>query len=55
MKKPKRLPVVLSKEEIIRMIEQTENSKHHCIISLLYGTGMRVGELVRLRMNHIRF
>ena len=54
-KQPKRLPVVLSKDEVMRMIERTDNPKHHCIVSLLYGTGMRVGELVRLRMNHIDF
>lgn len=55
IKQPKRLPIVLSKNEIVRMIEGTENSKHRCIISLLYGTGLRVGELVRLRMNYFDF
>jgi len=50
MKKSKYLPVVLSKEEINRMIEVTTNPKHNCIISLLYGTGVRVGELVRIKM-----
>lgn len=54
-KQPKRLPVVLSKAEVMCMIELTDNPKHRCIISLLYGTGMRVGELVRLRMNYIDF
>lgn len=56
IKQPKRnkyLPVVLSKEEIRKMIEMTENPKHNCIISLLYGTGMRVGELVRIKMRDI--
>lgn len=54
-KKDKKLPVVLSKEEINKMIEQTKNIKHKTIIKMLYGTGMRVGELVRLRMNAIDF
>lgn len=49
-KKNKYLPVVLSKEEINRMIALTVNPKHNCIISLLYGTGVRVGELVRIKM-----
>lgn len=49
------LPVVLSKQEITRMLEMTKNKKHHCIISLLYGTGLRVGELVRIKMRDLDF
>lgn len=52
-KKNKYLPVVLSKEEIKKMIELTENSKHNCIISLLYGTGARVSELTHIKMRDI--
>jgi len=47
------LPSVLSKEEIRKMIKFTTNPKHNCMLSLLYGTGMRVGELVRLRIADI--
>ena len=54
-KKSKYLPVVLSREEINRMIDLTINLKHSCIISLLYGTGLRVGEVVRIRMRDIDF
>ena len=54
-KKSKYLPVVLSKQEINRIIELTVNPKHSCIISLLYGTGVRVGEIVRIRMRDIDF
>ena len=49
----KKLPEVLSNFEIRRMISLTINPKHRCMISLLYGTGMRVGELVRLKMGDI--
>jgi site-specific recombinase XerD len=49
-KKNKYLPVVLSKEEIHKMIEVTTNPKHNCIISLLYGTGVRVSELTHIKM-----
>ncbi|MFA6423691.1 MAG: site-specific tyrosine recombinase/integron integrase [Candidatus Magasanikbacteria bacterium] len=49
-KKNKYLPVVLSKQEVAKMLEVVVNKKHHCVISLLYGTGLRVGELVRVRM-----
>ena len=50
IKKSKYLPVVLSKEEVKRMIEVTINPKHNCIISLLYGTGLRVSELTHIKM-----
>lgn len=54
-KKPFKLPVVLSKEETQCMINYITNPKHKCIVQMLYGTGMRVGELVRLRMKDIDF
>jgi len=49
-KKNKYLPVVLSKQEVDRMLSALKNPKHHCVVSLLYGTGLRVGELVRIKM-----
>ncbi|MBI2552522.1 tyrosine-type recombinase/integrase [Candidatus Uhrbacteria bacterium] len=54
-KKPHTLPEVLSKEEVRRMIDVTANPKHKCMIQILYGTGVRVGELVQLRMRDIDF
>lgn len=55
VKKPHKLPAVLAKEEVMRMIESMKNLKHKCMIQMLYGTGMRVGELVHLRMRDIDF
>ena len=52
-KKEKHLPVVLSKEEISRMIKVMVNPKHNCIISLLYGAGVRVSELTHIKMRDI--
>jgi len=52
-KRDHQLPSVLSKEEIRKMIALTKNPKHNCMLCLLYGTGLRVGELVRLRMEDI--
>lgn len=49
-KKNKYLPVVLSKQEVDSMLNVLKNPKHHCIVGLLYGTGLRVGELVRIKM-----
>jgi site-specific recombinase XerD len=54
-KKEKTLPNVLSKSEMRRLIQGTNNPKHHTIISLLYGSGLRVGELVRLKMQDVDF
>ncbi|MEA3463992.1 MAG: site-specific tyrosine recombinase/integron integrase [Patescibacteria group bacterium] len=54
-KKDKKLPIVLSKQEIIRMIAATDNLKHKLIIQILYGSGLRVSEVVSLRINDIDF
>jgi len=52
-KKNKYLPVVLSKEEVSKMIKVMINPKHNCIVSLLYGTGVRVSELTHIKMRDI--
>ncbi len=49
----KHIPVVLSKAEVARMIAVTTNPKHKCILSVLYGTGVRVSELTHIRMRDI--
>ncbi len=54
-KKEKKLPVVLSKQEIIRMIEISSNLKHKLTIQVLYCSGIRVGELRNLEIDHIDF
>ncbi len=48
-KKPKRIPEVLTKNEVARLFECVENKKHSLMLRLLYGSGLRVGELVRLK------
>jgi len=52
-RKEHKLPVVLSKEEILAMIECTNNIKHRCIVSLLYSSGLRRGELLNLQLTDI--
>ena len=49
----KYLPVVLSKEEAAKMILMTKNPKHNCVISLLYGCGLRVSELTHTKMSDV--
>jgi len=53
-KAPKRLPVVLTKEEVKSILDQLEGT-NHLIVSLLYGTGMRILEALRLRVKDIDF
>jgi site-specific recombinase XerD len=49
MKAPKTLPVVLSREEVIRMFRLTSNLKHRAILMVAYSGGLRVSEVVNLR------
>lgn len=54
-KKDKKLPNILSKEEIIRLIQVTKNLKHRVCITLLYSSGLRIGELLNLRLKDLDF
>jgi site-specific recombinase XerD len=44
------LPKVLSKKEIVRLFEQVHNLKHQIILKLCYGMGLRVSEIVNLKI-----
>lgn len=50
---PRTLPVVLSREEVARLIAAAANLKHQTALSLAYGTGLRVGEVVALKVGDI--
>ena len=52
-KKDHRLPVILSPEEILRLLQAAPSFPHHVIFSTMYGTGMRVSEAVHLRATDI--
>jgi len=47
------LPMLLSREEVIRILKATGNLKHYALLSIIYGSGLRVSEAVRLRPEHI--
>jgi len=49
----KDLPTAPTKEEIEVMIDVTDNPKHKVLIELLFGSGLRVGEAVKLRVNDV--
>jgi len=52
-KVPKKLPVVLTREEVKRLIDSIENEKHRLIVALLYSSGLRLSELVNLKVGDI--
>ncbi|NMC52002.1 tyrosine-type recombinase/integrase [Candidatus Kuenenbacteria bacterium] len=52
-KKTQKLPVVLSRQEIKNMIDCIENLKHKLIVALAYGAGLRVSEVVGLKVADI--
>jgi integrase/recombinase XerD len=49
----KRMPTVLSKEEMIRLVGSIRNKKHNLLIQLCYGAGLRVSELVNLEVKDL--
>ncbi|MBI5918385.1 MAG: integron integrase [Nitrosomonadales bacterium] len=53
-KAPKRLPVVLTREEVQAVLARLEGT-HWLIASLLYGAGLRIMECVRLRVKDVDF
>ncbi len=56
-KRPRRLPVVLSRAETGRLLQELQkiSSLHYLMAALLYGTGMRLMECVRLRVQDVDF
>jgi len=53
VREPRRLPVVLSPEEVARLLAPTTNIKHKAALSLTYATGLRRSEVVSLRLTDI--
>lgn len=53
-KAPKRLPTVLTKTEVQALLSRMSGT-HWLIASLLYGTGMRIMEVLRLRVKDLDF
>ena len=50
---PRKLPVVLSREEVARLIEAAANPKHQAALSVAYGAGLRASEVVALKVSDI--
>jgi len=54
-KTPKSLPIVLSRSEIKRILEVPKNAKHKLLLSLAYGAGLRVSEVISLKVQDLDF
>lgn len=52
-KRPSRLPVVLTREEVARVLSAMTNRKHRLLVALAYGAGLRVSEVVNLRVRDL--
>jgi len=48
-----RLPQVLSKEEVQRVLNATGNVKHKAMLGMIYSCGLRIGELINLRITDL--
>ena len=56
IKRPRKsqyLPTVLSKEEVIAILRVTRNLKHRAILAMIYSGGLRIGELLELKLANI--
>lgn len=54
-KREKKIPDVLTKEEVKQIIRACSNKKSKLMLSLIYASGMRVSELVNLKVNDLNF
>ncbi len=52
-KKAFKLPKIFSEEEIKELLQTPENLKHKCILLTIYSTGIRLSELINLRVKDI--
>jgi integrase/recombinase XerD len=53
LRKPTHLPTVLSRKDITKILEATSNLKHKTILMLIYSGGLRLSELINLKIGDI--
>jgi len=51
--KEKKLPVILDKDEALRIFQVLDNLKHRTMLMLVYSAGLRVGEVVKLKIEDL--
>jgi integrase/recombinase XerD len=53
VREPRKLPVVLSREEVARLIDAAGKPKYQAVLSVAYGAGLRASEVVALKVGDI--
>jgi len=53
LRRPNKLPIVLSQKEIYKLLKVTINIKHKTILLLIYSAGLRLGELLNIKLGDI--
>lgn len=54
-KKPQKIPQVLTEGEVTRLLRAVDNLKHRTILMVVYSAGLRLGEVVKLRLTDLQF
>jgi len=54
-RKAKALPKVLTRSEVMAILSSCPNLKHRTMLSLLYSSGLRIGEMIDLRLDDIQW
>ncbi len=52
-RKERKLPEILSEGEVLKIFDAIDNLKHKTILMLIYSAGLRVGEVVRIRISDV--
>jgi integrase/recombinase XerD len=53
VREPRKLPVVLSREEVARLIDAAGKPKYQAVLSVAYGAGLRASEVIALKVGDI--
>ncbi|WP_298766909.1 tyrosine-type recombinase/integrase [uncultured Polaribacter sp.] len=54
-RKDRKLPIVLSIDEVLSILQVTKNLKHRVVIAILYSSGLRISEIINLRLSDFDF
>lgn len=52
-RRPKKLPKVIAKNDVKRMLKSIRNEKHKMALTMIYACGLRRSELINLKLEHI--
>lgn len=53
MRRITKLPIIPTREDVLTLLHSTENLKHKAILFLIYGSGLRVSEVAKLKISDI--